>query len=70
MSYCRFGEADVYVMERADTGEVECLHMDSGSFVGGRVKMIEHLAKHRTAGHYVPSSVLKMLSAEIMAGKL
>lgn len=62
MSYCRFGEADVYVFECC-YGWLECCSCALGdNWRFDTVSaMREHLLEHQRKGHYVPDSVLSDL---------
>lgn len=70
MSYCRFGEGDVYVFHTAGSPGLECcaciLSPHSRRFVT-RSEMVEHLREHESAGHSVPGDVIPNLEAEIAA---
>lgn len=74
MSYCRFGEADVYIFEHvggfwqccacallAEEGAEEFASADFAT----REELLEHIDKHRKAGHYVPEDVDERLKEEI-----
>lgn len=74
MSYCRFGEADVYIFEHVG-GFFQCCacsltegDWESADF-GTREEMLEHIAKHREAGDYVPEHVDAQLRREIADGR-
>ena len=65
MSYARFGwgGSNVYVFMHVG-GHLECCmcflddHQDEGSFqAGGTQAMIDHLMRHKMAGHTVPPNV-------------
>jgi hypothetical protein len=66
MSYCRFLEADVYVFMHV-SGHLECcacfMSEDAwDSFEAHSTQeMIDHLNKHKAAGHDVPERVFKEL---------
>jgi hypothetical protein len=70
MSYCRFLEGDVYVFMHVG-GHLECCacflgEMDPwGSFQAKSTQeMVDHLEKHKAAGHYVPERVFSDLWAD------
>lgn len=67
MSYCRFSNADAYIYE-AEEGFTccGCRIAESGMFVcETELEMIEHIAAHRKAGHFVPEYVDDMLREEL-----
>ena len=67
MSYCRFSNADAYIYE-AEEGFTccGCRIAESGMFVcETELEMIEHIAAHRKAGHFVPEYVDDMLREEV-----
>jgi hypothetical protein len=67
MSYCRFSNADAYIYE-AEEGFTccGCRIAESGMFVcETELEMIEHIAQHRKAGHFVPTYVDDMLRDEV-----
>jgi hypothetical protein len=70
MSYCRFGEADVYIYASV-SGGIECSMCsispeDQFSFNSPTEEgMLEHIAAHRAAGHFVPKDVDDQLLKEI-----
>lgn len=74
MSYCRFIEADVYIFESV-SGYLECCGCsitEPGSekqiFLSFRAntvdEMLEHIAKHRKRGEFVPEDVDERLREE------
>lgn len=69
MSYCRFGEADVYVYPSV-MGGIECcacrLNQGESQNLPLRSQMIEHLHEHQIAGHHVPARVFQRLEREIV----
>lgn len=68
MSYCRFSNADAYIYE-AEEGFTccGCRIAESGMFVcETELEMIEHIAQHRKAGHFVPTYVDDMLRDEVL----
>lgn len=77
MSYCRFGEADVYIYDDVYHGIICCLcslidvEDDSEryghNFVAGydRQKMLDHIEDHRNAGHNIPYDVDLRLRKEM-----
>jgi hypothetical protein len=71
MAYCRFGrDSDVYVFEME--GGIECCRcrIAGGTFeAGGAAEMIEHLLKHRAAGHAVPDEALRELREDLEFGR-
>jgi hypothetical protein len=70
VSYCRFGEADVYIFPHI-AGGIECcacpLHTEGlGSYnFATQEEVLDHIAEHRQAGHYVPEFVDEELKKEI-----
>ena len=67
MSYCRFGDGDVYVYESI-LGTFVCdrCKLTAGDFMSGtRSGMIAHLEEHIEAGHDVPAYAIERLRAEI-----
>ena len=69
MSYCRFGEGDVYVYESI-LGTFVCdrCKLEAGGFMyesKSRSGMIAHLEEHIEAGHDVPAGAIERLRAEI-----
>lgn len=77
MSYCRWGEGDLYVWEGKDDGKPiwVCQHCpmrkadSSGcrpdSHFESRQDMLKHLEDHRAFGHKFPERALERLRAEI-----
>lgn len=65
MSFCRFGEADVYVF-LAVSGHLECCGCSLGEDWEYRTTddMIAHLEVHRSRGHHVPEHVFDRLRDE------
>ncbi len=67
MSYCRFSEADAYIFASGD--KIHCcwcmLDESGADFVGTEEEMLEHVAKHRAAGHDIPLDVDERLKQEI-----
>jgi hypothetical protein len=70
MSYCRFGEADVYVFMHVN-GRLCCCgcsyHQDDDEpffYADSTDAMIEHLKRHRADGHDVPERVFEDLRAD------
>jgi hypothetical protein len=65
MSYCRFGQADVYVYldARGYLACCGCILGDEWEFHSTDA-MVEHLNAHTAAGHDVPSSVIPALRAD------
>jgi len=59
MSYCRFIEADVYIYMDVDGYLVccACPLRDTWFKAWDTPSMLDHIAEHRRAGHYVPASV-------------
>ena len=58
MSYSRFSHADVYVF-MSTSGHLECCGCrlgDQWAFDSTQA-MVDHLAEHRAAGHYVPAGI-------------
>lgn len=69
MSYCRFGEADVYIYASVNGG-IECCGCSLGegtAFFNSPTEegMLEHIAAHRAAGDHVPLDVDERLKKEI-----
>lgn len=76
MSYCRFGEGDVYVFPSSldrDNGLIDCcaciLQKTPDQVFGDNVvlppaEMIEHLKAHRAAGHNVPDFVFEAIISD------
>lgn len=70
MSYCRFFEAEAYIYASVDGG-IECcmcsLHPgDFGSYTFTTYQdVLDHVAKHRENGDYIPESVDKRLKQEM-----
>ena len=70
MSYCRFGECDVYVYESVN-GYFTCdfcrLQEKWGVSFDSRTRsgMIAHLEEHIKAGHDVPAGAIARLREEI-----
>lgn len=66
MSYCRFIEADVYIY--MDVGGwltcCACPLRDTWFKAWDTQSMLDHIAEHRKAGHYVPASVDDELVAD------
>ena len=67
MSYCRFGEADAYIIPTGDA--LECILC---SLMGGeifhttsRVEMLGHVILHRATGAFSPTRVDECLQHEI-----
>lgn len=62
MSYCRFGDADVYVYMDLN-GSLACcgciLESESSLswFYDSTAAMVAHLAEHRAAGHAIPDDL-------------
>jgi hypothetical protein len=65
MSYCRFGEADVYVYMDFD-GYLACCGCILGDtwHFHSTGDMVAHLQEHVTAGHQVPAWVIPALEAD------
>ena len=71
MSYCRLGpESDVYMFNHVDGG-IECCICAFQPYPGpGSIRFstpqeaLEHLMKHREAGHKVPQSVIDAIGEE------
>lgn len=67
MSYCRFawGGSDVYVFPSSQG--IECCGCKLGKdFVTSEPEaMIDHLAKHRRAGHFVPPEAILALWEDV-----
>lgn len=65
MSYCRFGEADVYVFFSAQ-GHLECCgcSLSSDWSYHSTADMLAHLQAHRDAGDQVPRWVDEALRAD------
>ena len=63
MSYCRFGEADVYIYDDVRYGLFCCMcsfvPFEIGGYVSGsnHLDMLIHIGKHRDIGDYVPLDV-------------
>jgi hypothetical protein len=79
MSYCRFGEADVYIFEHVG-GFWQCCACSlsepgsdedwgASADCATREEMLDHIAKHRVAGDYVPEHVDEQLRKEIADGR-
>lgn len=78
MSYCRFGDGDVYMFPHV-WGMIVCMGCklagphESGlmildkAFIGGE-EALEHLQEHRNAGHKVPQDAFDRLRREIASG--
>lgn len=65
MSYCRFGEADVYVYLHVDGHLCCCWCRLSDDWEHPSTDaMIAHLREHIAAGHYVPDDVIPELEAD------
>ena len=59
MSYCRFGEADVYIYDDVRYGLICCVcHLsdDERGYISGsnHLDMLIHIDKHRSIGDYIP----------------
>ena len=70
MSYCRFGEADVYVYDSVQGWFECCACLLKSEFLVSfttktRSRMIAHLEEHIAEGHIVPTYVIERLQAEI-----
>lgn len=65
MSYCRFGEADVYVFLSIQ-GHLECCgcSLGDGWEFFTTDTLLEHLKQHREAGHIVPDFVFADLETD------
>ena len=74
MSYCRFGDADVYLYPTrwADGRDgVTCCACpaNEGSFFSPDVQaVLDHIAEHRQNGDFVPDYVDVDIKADFMAG--
>ena len=68
MSYCRFGEADVYIISSgADLNCILCSLCDGELFcTASRSEMLAHVGQHRVIGNHVPDSVDERLRREIV----
>ena len=71
MSYCRWGEADVYIYDDVRYGLLCCLCPLNGgkNYITGYdySAMLNHVAAHRSEGDYIPDDVDKRLVKD-MAG--
>jgi hypothetical protein len=70
MSYCRFGhDSDVFVYASGDNVFTCCVcklaRDDMGEWEHGGEAILEHLEKHRQAGHKVPQYAIDILRAEL-----
>lgn len=69
MSYCRFGEGDVYVYPSGDGFICQGCPLipgDEEDFVcGTRMELLEHLTAHQQRGHFVPERALDRLRKEL-----
>ena len=77
MSYCRWGEGDLYVWEGKDDGKPiwvcqHCPMRKADSFgwrndarCDTRQAMIKHLEAHRALGHSFPEAAIARLRAEL-----
>ena len=65
MSYCRFGEADVYIYESV-RGFIDCCgcSLQEVAHFKTRSEAIAHLQEHEKQGHYT-SDVIEVLAEEI-----
>ena len=71
MSYCRFISADAYIFEHVG-GYWQCCGCWLSESEDGsdwnfptREAMLEHIAEHREAGHFIPTYVDERLREEI-----
>ncbi len=66
MSYCRFGEGDVYLYEDVAGGYTCCgCRLAGPSHFDTRKATLEHLFDHRDEGHCVPQHAIYRLQREI-----
>lgn len=69
MSYCRFGEGDVYLYHSSGGGFVCCeCSLDSKSRwkrFPSRRRALAHLLRHKAVGQRVPARALSRLKAEM-----
>ena len=71
MSYCRFLEADAYIVGTVRDGKpvIECCGCTltgDGEFPAFDTEdgMLAHIAEHRAAGHFIPAHVDERLNSE------
>lgn len=71
MSYCRFGEADIYLFQTTDHNICccGCPLVPGGAFLKTPQDALDHVKLHREHGDYVPQEVDEQLLREISEAK-
>ena len=72
MSYCRWGpDSDIYLYcYNRNKQKFECCCCDLGpGLIVGLPNVIDHLNKHRQAGHKIPHHAIRRLEIELETGE-